>query len=185
MTPTEELKAEHRAIKRMLAILSKTCDRVEAGGSVDSGHFEAAVEFVQVFADKCHHAKEEDLLFPAMVAAGVPDERGPIGVMKAEHVRGRAFIRQVKESIPGFRSGAPGAATALVQGIRGYVALLDPHIDKEDFVLYPLADRVLSRRVLDGLAERFKQVEREVVGDGTHERFHRLLEELERAYPKA
>ena len=59
----------------------------------------AFIGFLKEFADKCHHGKEEGLLFPAMVAAGIPDKGGPIGVMLAEHTQGRQFIRDMEESL--------------------------------------------------------------------------------------
>ncbi|MCX6561475.1 MAG: hemerythrin domain-containing protein [Candidatus Aminicenantes bacterium] len=184
-TPTEELKIEHQAIKRMLGILTRACARIEAGSPVDPAHLDAAVEFIRVFADKCHHGKEEDLLFPAMVAAGVPDQGGPIGVMKAEHTRGRELVRKAAAALPGLKRKDRAAAADFVAQARGYAALLGPHIDKEDFILYPMADRLLAKSVQAGLSKEFERVEDEIIGGGSHERFHRLLDDLEAAYPPA
>lgn len=185
MRPTQELSYEHVSIKRMLAILGNACDRVEAGGKVDPAHLESAVEFVRVFADKCHHGKEEDLLFPAMVKAGVPNEGGPIGVMLAEHVQGRQLTKNLADAIPGYRAGDRSAKDAVIKNARGYVGLLGPHIHKEDFVLYPIADRVLTPEIQDDLAKGFAKVEDEIVGRGVHERFHKLLDDLEAFYQTA
>jgi hemerythrin-like domain-containing protein len=185
MTPTQELSHEHQAVRRMLAILHRACDRIEAGTPVDPAHLESAVEFIRIFADKCHHGKEEDLLFPAMVKAGIPSEGGPIGVMLAEHVKGRQYVKALAEAIPGYRAKTPGADKAVVREARGYANLLDPHIHKEDFVLYPMADRVLGQATQDVLSAAFEKVEEEVVGHGVHEKLHALLDELERIYVKA
>jgi hemerythrin-like domain-containing protein len=182
MRPTQELSREHRAIERMLAILGSVSDRIEAGRKVDPAHLESAVEFVRVFADKCHHGKEEDLLFPEMVKAGIPKEGGPIGVMIAEHVQGRAFISALAAAIPGYRAGEKRATEAVVKNARGYAALLGPHIYKEDHILYPMADRVLRPETQEELAAGFARVEEEIVGHGVHERFHELLDELEKIY---
>lgn len=89
MFPTEQLKDEHSGIKSMLDILAKVCDRLESGERVDQRHLDKILEFLNVFVDKSHHAKEEDILFPAMERAGIPREGGPIGVMFAEHRLGR------------------------------------------------------------------------------------------------
>jgi hemerythrin-like domain-containing protein len=74
MTPTEQLKEEHEGIQLMLRILDKVCQRLASGVRVDTGHLEKILEFIKVFADKCHHGKEEDLLFPEMGKAGIPKE---------------------------------------------------------------------------------------------------------------
>jgi hemerythrin-like domain-containing protein len=185
MRPTQELSHEHEAIKRMLAIVSEICDRIDGGKAVDVGHLDSAVEFIRVFADKCHHGKEENLLFPAMVKAGIPNEGGPIGVMIAEHVQGRHFVRNLADAIPGYRAGNKGAKDAVVGSARGYVGLLGPHIHKEDFILYPMADRVLTAETQDDLTKGFAKVEDEIVGHGVHERFHKLLDDLEAFYQTA
>jgi hypothetical protein len=54
--------------------------------------------FFRNFADRCHHSKEEDELFPKMVEHGIPKEGGPIGVMLMEHDQGRAFVRGMSEA---------------------------------------------------------------------------------------
>ncbi len=59
MGATEELMTEHRAIERMLAVLEVAAQRLEGGQRVRPGMLREAVDFVQNFADKCHHGKEE------------------------------------------------------------------------------------------------------------------------------
>jgi hemerythrin-like domain-containing protein len=182
MKPTAELKIEHQAIKRMLKVMTGVCTRLDAGRPVDPEHLDSIVEFIQVFADKCHHGKEEDLLFPALIEAGFSKEHGPIAVMLAEHVRGRAHVRQVKESAAAYRAGAPGAEADISRGAKAFVDLLGPHIDKEDGILYPMADQALAAVRQEQLGQAFARVEKEIIGAGRHEAFHALLEKLEGIY---
>jgi hemerythrin-like domain-containing protein len=182
MKPTAELSHEHEAILEMIRILGKMADRLEAGAAVDPGDLEQAVEFIRVFADKCHHAKEEGHLFPEMEKAGIPRDRGPIGVMLGEHVEGRNHVAAMAEAIPGIRKGDRRAVTAFIAGARGYGGLLTPHIFKEDHILYPMADARLSPDQQASLEACFADVERNIVEEGKHEELHRLLERLEKAY---
>jgi hemerythrin-like domain-containing protein len=182
MKPTRELSHEHEAIKVMLRIMGGACDRIEAANAVDPDHLDRMVEFVQIFADKCHHAKEEDRLFPAMAEAGIPVQGGPIGVMLLEHAKGREYVRAVKAAIPGYRAKDKAAARQVIANARGYAALLGPHIDKEDRILYPMADQVLTEAKQKELEKEFARIEEEIVGRGVHERFHALLEELSAIY---
>lgn len=183
MRPTEELVTEHNAIKRMLGILESVSRRLEAGKTVKAEHLERIVDFIQGFADRCHHGKEEDLLFPAMEEAGIPRQGGPIGVMLYEHTQGRDYVRGMAEAVADYRAGDIGAISRIIENARGYVQLLSQHIYKEDNILYPMADRFLSPQKQAELLEAFAQVERERMGPGKHEEYHALLEELERAYP--
>lgn len=182
MKATDELSHEHQAILLMISILGKMADRLEAGTPVDPGDLEQAVDFIRVFADKCHHAKEEGHLFPEMEKAGIPRDRGPIGVMLSEHVEGRKHVAAMAGAIPGIRKGDRKAVGAFAAGARGYGELLTQHIFKEDRILYPMADARLSPDQQESLEACFADVEQNIVGEGKHEDYHRLLESLEARY---
>lgn len=89
----DQLKEEHQAILLMLKIMEAACKKLEAGEDVSKDDLNDMVKFIKEFADKSHHLKEEDLLFPAMEEAGIPREGGPIGVMLTEHTTGREYVK--------------------------------------------------------------------------------------------
>lgn len=207
MEPIEELKAEHRAIEEMLAVLERVCDRLEAGITVDPDHLDQMLEFFKTFADTCHHGKEEDFLFPAMAAAGVPVEDGPIGPFIEEHEIGRRFVRSMSEELERYRSelldehglgrryvesmreaaahyraGEKDAGLRFAENGRDYVALLTGHIEREDTMLFPIADAHLSDEQREELAVQFETVEREKMGAGTHQALHEILDRLTQVY---
>ncbi|HXG35759.1 MAG TPA: hemerythrin domain-containing protein [Dehalococcoidia bacterium] len=173
------LKDEHRAIERMLAILEEASDRLAEGRSLRAALFREAVEFIQNFGDRCHHGKEEEILFPRLEAAGMPRDNGPLAVMLMEHDEGRAYVRQLSEAAAAMEGGEASAAAAVIENARAYVQLLRMHILKEDNVLFPLAQRLLTAEDDAELERRFEQAEAEVMGPGVHERYHELLDALE------
>jgi hemerythrin-like domain-containing protein len=182
MTPSNQLKEEHEGILLMLKILEAVSARLEAGEDVNPDHLQRIVEFFRVFADKCHHGKEEDHLFPEMEKAGIPRERGPIGVMLMEHEQGRAYVRAMGEAAPRYAKGEASSGTEFARHARGYISLLRGHIDKENQILFPMGERVLPPAKQDELVEAFERLEREKIGEGTHEAFHKLLSELREIY---
>lgn len=182
MKPTGQLKEEHKAIKLMLRIAEKVNEKLEAGEEVNPEHLEQIVEFIRVFADKCHHGKEEDLLFVAMEEAGIPKDGGPIGVMLAEHDMGRGYVRGLSEAVARYKAGDRGVSPAIIENARNYVGLLSQHIDKEDNILYPMADMHLSEDQQEELLEGFEKVERERIGPGKHAELHKLLDHLQEVY---
>jgi hemerythrin-like domain-containing protein len=179
MSATDTLKSEHRGVERMLNIVEAAANRLQAGQAVPADVFLNAVDFFRGFTDGCHHAKEETSLFPTMEQRGIPHAGGPIGVMLAEHEMGRTYVRAMAEAAQRYVQGDPHAATGLVQSGRGYVALLRQHIAKEDGILFPMADQVLSAADQQQLDEDFETIERDKTGPGEHERYHRMLDELE------
>lgn len=182
MKPTDELKKEHRAIKIMLNILTEVARRLEAGRGADLKDLSDILEFLKVFADRCHHAKEEELLFPAMEKAGISGEQGPIAMMLSEHQAGRALVKDMEESISGISRGEDRAGLNFARQARAYADLLAAHIEKEDNILYPLADSRLSKKTQENLKTGFNRIEREIIGPGRHQEFHRLLDRLEERY---
>ncbi|HOW43886.1 MAG TPA: hemerythrin domain-containing protein [Candidatus Aminicenantes bacterium] len=178
MTATEMLVEEHDLIQKVLDWGETELARIAAGGRPDAGKLLQAVDFIRNFADRCHHAKEEGALFRRLVQKGMPRDNGPIAVMLHEHEQGRAHVAALAAAIAGAARGDAGAVAALREHLGGYIALLRAHIDKEDRILYPMADRLLAPEDQEWLEREFARVEREETGAGVHEKYHRLAEEL-------
>jgi hemerythrin-like domain-containing protein len=151
MIATDLLREEHRVILRALDMLDRAVARAASGGAVADAWWTGLVAWLRTFADLNHHAKEEAALFPAMVKAGVPSEGGPIAVMLEEHEEGRRLVRAI----------ASETGDGRVQACRTYVALLRAHIDKENEIVFPLAESVLDLTAVQGLRREFEAVEAE------------------------
>lgn len=113
----------------------------------------AAVEFLREHVDGAHHAKEEDGLFAAMEAAGLPPSATPVGCMLRQHVRARELVSAMARALPGAARGEADASEVLRLSSGEYVRVLAPHIEVEDFVVYPLARRAVGPVALARLTE--------------------------------
>jgi hemerythrin-like domain-containing protein len=176
-TPTQLLMAEHELILEALDALEKKVAAIRAGTAPDRAFFDKAVAFLRDFADKCHHGKEENLLFKRMAERGFPVQGGPIAVMLSEHEAGRAFIRGIADGAAKLGTD-PAAAKQIAENARGYIDLLRAHIGKENNVLFPMADRALGPEDQAYLAKEFERFEAEETGTGVHEAMLGLLREL-------
>jgi hemerythrin-like domain-containing protein len=83
-----------------------------------------------------------------------------------------------------YTKGNRQAAAEFVETARGYIHLLDQHIDKENGVLFPLAEKHLSEQTQAKLWEGFELIETQKIGAGKHEEFHKMLDKLESVYLK-
>ena len=172
-----DLLNDHEAILTALDIFSRMLDEQKISGEADAVELGSFIAFFKEFADKCHHGKEEGILFPAMIAAGVPDRGGPIGVMMAEHIQGRGYIFEMDESLV-----EPMDFARFEKNSRNYITLLREHIQKENSVLFPMADRVISTLELEQMYAAFVEHEEKVIGHGRHEELHAMLADLNRKY---
>jgi hemerythrin-like domain-containing protein len=172
MRATDILMDEHRVIEQVLNCLEKLADRCEAGEKLDGPSALEALEFFRNFADRCHHGKEEGHLFPLLEARGLGRQGGPTGVMLHEHEQGRGLVAAMAGAVE------RGAPREFVRHARAYVKLLREHIRKEDQCLFPMAVGILSGADAEALARRFEHVENAEMGEGTHEQFLQLANDL-------
>jgi hemerythrin-like domain-containing protein len=178
MKATDILMEEHRVILRVIAALDTSANRLNTGGPVQPTFFIEAAEFIKGFADGCHHRKEEGVLFPAMVMAGLPADSGPIAVMLAEHEEGRHFTRTMRQAAERVANGETDAKTDIVTNALGYIKLLRQHIQKEDFILFPMAGKIIPPEKQAQVNSDFERIDQEI-GEGEHRKYLALAERLE------
>jgi hemerythrin-like domain-containing protein len=179
MKAIDTLMQEHRLIERVLDALEIAADHVTQRDPVRPGFFLDAADFIAGFADGCHHHKEEDVLFDAMGGSGAPDAGGTVDMMLEEHEQGRVFTRAMREAARRLERGDDTGRSPLLTNARRYVALLRDHIMKEDEMLFPMADELLSEPEQAELNLGIERIEREEAAAGTPEKFRALAEKLE------
>jgi len=184
-TPSILLRMEHQVILRVLGVLELLVKRSERGEGFEGESLGRCVEFFRLFADACHHAKEEDLLFPVLEARGIPRDGGPIGVMLQEHQTARTYTRQMGELLEAAQGGEAEAAQRFHEAARRYIELLTMHIGKEDNVLYPMGDRVMTSDDQNSLCDQFREVGCRTFGGMQREELERIAVELEARWPAA
>ncbi len=177
LKPTETLESEHRFIQKVVAASAILADQLVAGVDLDIEVLHGIVEFMRTYADRCHHGKEEDLLFPALERRGVPMRGCPVGALLGEHKLGRTLVGALAEAIDAYSKGSPEAKDALTKSLRGIVDLYPNHIWKEDFLLFPMTNKVLSPEDQANLRQEFEKVEERLPQDTRH-RFEYLAETL-------
>ncbi|MGC9472191.1 MAG: hemerythrin domain-containing protein [Bacteroidales bacterium] len=182
MKATKQLKDEHEGIKIMLSVMGKIAGNLEQGGELNRDHFTGILGFLKGFTDQCHHGKEEGYLFPAMVKRGIPEHGGPVGVMLHEHRLGREYVAAMSRAFEDWKDGDSSAAERIISAVREYVDLLRNHIEKENNILFNMADQVLDEREQQQMANDFEKLEQEETGPGKHEEYHRFLKEMKETY---
>ncbi|MFZ2095500.1 MAG: hemerythrin domain-containing protein [Anaerolineales bacterium] len=176
--PTDVLEDEHRYILKVIGAMSVLAETLEKGEQVDPETFMNIVEFMRIFADKCHHGKEEALLFPLLEKRGVPPHGCPIGVLVHDHQTGRTLVTGLAEAAEGFQKGDPTARDALMKNIRGITDLYPGHIWREDYLAFPMSNKVLNADDQKSLSEEFEKVD-EIIGRDVYQRLIHLADDLE------
>jgi len=156
MTATTILRSEHEHILAMIACLRSACVAAGEPGGFDAETFRTGVDFIRNYADAWHHAKEEDLLFPALEDSGMPREGGPIAVMLHEHVLGRTYVKQIADNLDAAAAGDDGARQMVLRFTLAYANLLSQHIQKENNILFNMADQILMPEEHERLEQTYE-----------------------------
>jgi Uncharacterized conserved protein len=166
---TQVLREDHEAILNVLKILDKMISINSKEELVLLQYYDEFAYFLKIFADKCHHEKEEKYLFRELVNKGVNRESGPIGIMLEEHNQGREYIALMNKSL---ESKDLAKFNIVAQK---YLNLLRIHMEKENNILFVMADQLLDQSEQDDLFEKLKKHEESVIGYGVHKKFQSMI----------
>ena len=163
-------------------MLEKLVSDMEQGHPPQLPLLAQCVEFFRLYADACHHAKEEDLLFPVLEERGVPREGGPIGVMLEEHRIARGLVARMATAVADLEAkGGDSARDAFRDAARDYLQLLTQHIYKEDNVLFEIGDQVMAETDQAQLAAGFCDVACRDFDGKTRDQLEEIANQLERS----
>ncbi|MGI6721024.1 MAG: hemerythrin domain-containing protein [Anaerovoracaceae bacterium] len=175
---------EHENINRMLQVIRKACVGIIEGDEVNVADFREMADFIRNYADRHHHGKEEEFLFPEMTAhLGVVAENLVTHGMLVEHDLGRDHVMALGIALDQYEKD-PGSEFKLdiLTEAMGYARLLKRHIEKENNVVYTFAENNLDKEVMGSIDERCRAFEQEEEKSGVQEHYLALLKKMESKY---
>ena len=175
--PMEELEHENHIIERVVAAMAVLAEKLRSGKEVEARVLRDLVEFLQVFADDCHHGKEEHYLFPLLEKKGVLVSGCPLAVLLNEHDRGRRLMADLKQTSEAYVRSGNRLKEALIGTLHRLIEFYPAHVWKEDYLLLPITDKILSDTDQESLAREFERYESEI-GSDVHHGFEQLAESL-------
>ena len=181
----ETLMSEHRVIQGVLGSFEAFVERLDEDGPNARERVAEFADFFREFADRCHHGKEEGHLFEALGEHRFPRDAGPLFVMVGEHNMGRSYVAVLSAIGAGVGTLRELERHEIRESAGAFIPLLRMHIQKEDEILFPAAERTLPPQVLEKLAGSFEEFERTVMGEGEHRRLHALGARLMAERPSA
>ena len=133
MMPIGPLMIEHRLIERMIKIMAEELHRIDRIKKINTGFIEIAVDFIRTYADRCHHGKEEDILFRDLKEKNLSHEHRQImAELEEDHRRGREITAQLLEINERYKKGDEKTVNALADSLQSLIDFYPKHIEKED-----------------------------------------------------
>lgn len=167
--PMQKLVDEHVVIKRWLALIPTVVDTLDLQANEGVEIVENGIDLIRTYADRLHHAKEEDILFKYF-----DDTAEIFQVIYEDHKKARNHVKEMLAALE--KRDEPSLAYHLTE----YKDLLAEHIKKEDEILFPWLDRKLNKTKVVELSDRFDKEDQEIGIDG--EKYILFLDRLEHQF---
>lgn len=152
--PIGPLMIEHRLIERIISVMNKEIDRIHKRKSVNPKFIDIAVDFIRIYADQCHHGKEEKILFRDLQKKALkPDDKRVMDELIAEHVLGRKLTGQLVEAKKKYEAGDTTTLNTIIDVMKQLVNFYPKHIEKEDKVFFRSAMEYFTKSEKDAMLE--------------------------------
>ncbi|MAE10638.1 MAG: hypothetical protein CL876_01730 [Dehalococcoidales bacterium] len=156
--PTELLKDEHQGVLQKLAALQRVIGQLDNKDEISAELKELAEFFKTEFW--IHFTKEEEALFPE-IGTFIPRESGPTGMMLVEHEELRSTNTVIQQAVDAYlrNSGGSDVKGTIQENGNRFIEVLRQHIDKEDNILFMMADMHFDQAQIDKVARLFHEIE--------------------------
>jgi hemerythrin-like domain-containing protein len=149
--PIKKLVEEHVLIKRWVVLIPKVIKNLEVESEEGRQLILDGVDFIRSYADKYHHAKEEEILFKYF-----DEDLAILKVMHEDHKQARDHVKAILEALD------RKDTAAIAKHFNAYGDLLSEHIKKEDEILYPWMDKNLSVTQIGELFSKFNEADEQI-----------------------
>jgi len=161
----------------MIGLMKSEVSKIVADRRTDPVFIEAAVDFFRTYADRCHHGKEEDILFAQLREKHLSlDHQGIMADLIEEHAMGRETVRDLLRANDKYKNGSITALDDIGELLRDLVNFYPLHIAKEDTAFFYPCMEYFTKQELDAMLDQFWDFDRKLI----HEKYSHTIAELEK-----
>jgi len=176
MLPAGPLMMEHRLIEHMISVISRELKRIKQNKVIDVNFIDTMVDFIRIYADKCHHGKEEDILFRDLAKKRLSQEhKKTMEELIQEHVYGRNTVAKLVETRKQYQEGKQEVLEEIVKYIEALVEFYPKHIDKEDNRFFLPAMDYFTKDELDTMLREMWEFDKKMI----HKKYREVVDKLE------
>lgn len=158
MKATEMLEQEHRTIERVATACGVFAEMLQNGTKVPAGVLQSVVKFLRVYDDQYHHEREHSL-FGMLRDKGVPDGSCPIAVLNHEDHKLATLVTQLSNAVEVYDKSSGTVSDTLTTTLRSLAEFYPGHIWKEDYLLLPMAEKLLCEGDQQVLTEALRKID--------------------------
>jgi len=183
MTPTENLIKEHEEINELLDIMSKIALKIKSKDVFYPNDVEEIIDYLIIIIENSHHGKEDDVFYPELISSGIPKETAPLSIINYEHTLANRYLKDISSCVVNCKIGNDFSGELLADSLTNYVVVIKNHIQREEEIIFPIANEVLSSEKQNEISQRFEDIEQKNISLSFFDRFNKLLKKLKVKYP--
>ncbi|MBP1749571.1 MAG: hypothetical protein H6Q52_2110 [Deltaproteobacteria bacterium] len=164
MLPIAPLMMEHRVIEKMIGIIENEVDWCDQNGSINIELIDTVIDFIQNYGDRCHHGKEEEILFRELKKKQMSDEHTVImNELIREHRQSKAKVAELIEARDRLLQGDKMALPVIIECLRFLKSLYPAHIEREDKLFFQPSMDYFSAQEKDELLKEETEFDRHII----------------------
>ncbi|MEN6615451.1 MAG: hemerythrin domain-containing protein [Syntrophorhabdus sp.] len=164
MLPIAPLMIEHRIMEKMIGIIENEVDWCDQNGSISSELIDLVIDFIRNYGDRCHHGKEESILFRELKKKAMSKEHTALmKELMEEHLLSKAKVAQLADARDRFIQGDKMALPQIVECLKFIKNLYPAHIEREDKLFFQPAMDYFSAQERDELLKEMTEFDRHII----------------------
>ncbi|MDR3569151.1 MAG: hemerythrin domain-containing protein [Syntrophobacteraceae bacterium] len=177
MIPIGPLMREHRLIEQMISLMKAEVLTIASNRQANPAFIENAVDFFRTYGDRCHHGKEEEILFARLRGKKLsPAHERIVSELLEDHRLGRQTVGELLDANDRYKSGSVAALDDLGSLLGLLVAFYPEHIAKEDKTFFSPCMEYFTKPELQTMLAEFWEFDRKLI----HEKYGSMVAELEK-----
>lgn len=162
--PIVPLMDEHRLIEKMIALMSMQLKRFKQEEKADVNFIAIAMDFIKTYADKCHHHKEEDILFRDLDRKLLSSEHKKIlQELRDEHNQARETVIRLAEARDRYAAGSQETFLEILNSIKEITELYPKHIEKEEWHFFVPVMQYFNAEEQQKMLQEFGEADRTLI----------------------
>jgi hemerythrin-like domain-containing protein len=177
MLPVGLLMIEHRLIERVIKLWENALPDLSKCENINAPFFDPTVDFMSNYADRCHHGKEEDILFRDLKLKEIsPQLNKVLNELINEHDIARNAMKSLIAARDRCLRKDPSAPGDFYRSVKKITGLYPAHIEKEDKHFFLPSMEYFSQEQQNRILDEFRDFDRKQI----HKKYKFLVADLEK-----
>lgn len=181
MMPVGYLMIEHRLIERVIKLMSAELETINKNREPSLSFIDKTVDFIRNYADKCHHGKEEDILFKELSKRQISSlHRKMVAELISEHRQARDAVKDLMEARNNYVKNKQNSLSDIKRQIKWLIEFYPKHIEKEDKRFFIPSMSYFSKKEQDKMLSEFCRFDSNAFDKSVQDTYRKKVAKLER-----